>query len=88
MATNIVKLFPPFTEGVVLPFKTPAVQHRNRLLHRIIGCWHMKLTRPITHGSETYRACVRCGMRRTFDLTRWSSTGKFYMPGPDRTSMK
>lgn len=54
------------------------------LLGRISSCWHLKLSRPFTHGQESYRACLRCGMRRQFDLKTWKSSGRFYSPSVDR----
>jgi hypothetical protein len=53
-------------------------------LGRIFGCWHSRLTRPITRDRETYRACLHCGMRRKFDLQTWTSQGQFYMPRVER----
>ena len=54
------------------------------LLSRISGCWHLKLSRPFTHERESYRACLRCGMRRKFDLKTWKSSGRFYSPTVER----
>jgi hypothetical protein len=89
MATNSVELVRPITKGVVLSFKkTAPVKRRSQLLERFLTCWHWKLTRPITHGSETYQACLRCGMHRTFDVENWTSTGSFYMPTPERRAAK
>jgi hypothetical protein len=31
-----------------------------------------------------YRACLHCGMRRTFDLQTWTLQGQFYMPKLER----
>jgi hypothetical protein len=45
---------------------------------RILGCWHIKMSRPFTHGTETYRECLWCGMHRRFDVRAWKSTGRFY----------
>lgn len=53
-------------------------------LGRIFSCWHSRLSRPITRGNETYRACLQCGMRCTFDLQTWTSRGRFYMPKLER----
>jgi len=46
-------------------------------------CWHRKMSRPFTRDGETYRVCLRCGIRRKFDLKRWQTTGSYYRP-PDR----
>jgi len=53
-------------------------------LRRVSSCWHWHMSRPFTHGQESYRTCVRCGMRRKFDLKTWKSSGRFYSPAIDR----
>jgi hypothetical protein len=50
----------------------------NDLLTRLFGCWHVRLTRPITRDNQTYQACLRCGLRRPFDLDTWKAYGSFY----------
>jgi len=47
---------------------------------RIFGCWHVRLSRPFSRGSETYRTCVACGARRRFDLDQCQMVGSFYYP--------
>jgi hypothetical protein len=47
---------------------------------RIFGCWHLKLSRPFSRGSDTYRTCVACGARRRFDLDQCKMVGSFYYP--------
>lgn len=47
---------------------------------RIFGCWHMKMSRPITKKDITYRYCVKCGLRRNYDLKNSASVGSFYAP--------
>ena len=53
-------------------------------LERITGglfrCWHRRMSWPITRDRQTYRACVRCGMCRSFDPKTWQSFGPFYRP--------
>lgn len=44
------------------------------------GCWHQQLGRPITHGKESYRACLHCGARQKFDVVQMKTTKKFYYP--------
>jgi hypothetical protein len=57
--------------------------HVNDLLTRLFGCWHVRLTRPITRDNETYQACLRCGLRRPFDLDTWKPYGSFYAAPSD-----
>ena len=52
--------------------------------NRLSSCWHLELSRPFTHGRETYRACLRCGMHRSFDTKTWKSSGGFYSPSVER----
>lgn len=47
-------------------------------LRRIFGCHHRALSRPFTHGKQTYIACLKCGMHREFDLETWTPSGSFY----------
>ena len=48
------------------------------MCNRIFGCWHRKMSLPVTRGGETYRVCVRCGMRRHFHLAEWKTKGRYY----------
>lgn len=51
---------------------------------RLFSCWHIKMSRPFTHERETYRTCLRCGMRRKFDVEKWKSIGRYYSPTIER----
>jgi len=44
----------------------------------LFRCWHRKMSRPFTRDGHTFRVCLRCGMRRDFDLDAWKSTGDYY----------
>lgn len=52
-------------------------QSSSRLLW-LFRCWHRKMSRPFTRDGCTYRVCLRCGMRRNFDLEKWKMTGSYY----------
>jgi len=41
-------------------------------------CQHKEMSRPITRDGETYRACVKCGARRPFNLNACAMKGSFY----------
>jgi len=58
------------------------------LFSKIFICWHRKVSRPFTRDGETYRVCLRCGMRRHFDLQAWQTRGGYYCENhtPLRTS--
>lgn len=45
---------------------------------RLFGCWHLQMSRPFTRGSQTYRVCAKCGMRREFDLKTWKTKGRYH----------
>jgi hypothetical protein len=48
------------------------------LLRTVFGCWHRRMSWPVTRGGQTYRACLKCGARRKFDLKTWKTYGSFY----------
>lgn len=50
------------------------------LAARVFGCWHRKMSKPTTKDNITYRYCIKCGMRRNYDLKKSESTGPFYAP--------
>ena len=49
-----------------------------RLVGTLFGCWHRRMSWPMTRDGQTYRACVKCGVRRKFDPKTWKSFGSFY----------
>ena len=46
----------------------------------LFGCWHARMSKPITMDGETYKYCLRCGVRRRYDLETFETTGGFYYP--------
>jgi hypothetical protein len=46
---------------------------------RVFGCHHSSMSRPFTCDDRTYRVCLKCGMRRDFDLETWTMSGPFYI---------
>lgn len=52
--------------------------HRSNRLLWIFRCWHRKMSRPFTRDGHTFRVCLKCGMRRDFDLKKWKMTGGYY----------
>lgn len=50
------------------------------VVSKIWSCWHRKMSRPFTHDGETYRVCLKCGMRREFDLEAWKTGHSYYFP--------
>jgi len=51
----------------------------------LFGCQHKEMSRPFSRQGETYRVCINCGARRSFDENTWISTGRHYFK-PARTS--
>jgi hypothetical protein len=48
-------------------------------LGSLFRCGHPRMGWPITRDGQTYRACLKCGMRRSFDPETWKSFGSFYL---------
>lgn len=49
-----------------------------RLPRTLFGCWHRRMSWPITRDGQTYRSCLKCGVRRSFDVKTWKTCGSFY----------
>ena len=50
------------------------------LVASVFGCWHKRLTRPISDKNMSYRACLDCGARKKFNAEEFRTTGPFYYP--------
>jgi hypothetical protein len=72
------RIFSPISQPEIFEFGNPIIRGVKYLFTRVFTCWHVRLSRPFTHGKESYRVCLRCGMRREFDLQSWKSVGRFY----------
>jgi len=49
-----------------------------QFIGRPFGCWHRRMSWPMTRDGQTYRACLKCGVRRSFDTKTWKTFGSFY----------
>jgi hypothetical protein len=47
-------------------------------LSEIFGCTHKEMSRPFSRQGESYRVCISCGARRSFDQQLWNSAGPYY----------
>lgn len=47
-------------------------------LAELFGCPHKEKSRPFSRQGETYRVCIACGARRSFDDKTWRSSGPYY----------
>lgn len=45
---------------------------------RLIGCWHMEMSRPFSSQGQAYRVCLNCGAHRHFSLRSWEMEGDFF----------
>jgi|SRR5882672_2418650 len=54
----------------------------NSWIGRVFGCWHREMSRPFSSDGQTYRACLNCGARRSFNVSRWEMRGNFYYSLP------
>lgn len=55
----------------------------SKLAARVFGCWHREMSRPLTLGGQSYRACLDCGARRAFDTKSWKMVGAYYYDSPE-----
>jgi hypothetical protein len=53
------------------------------LFARIFGCYHNRMSRPVTTENVTYKYCPDCGIRRQFDPVKFKSEGAYYYPARD-----
>jgi hypothetical protein len=51
-------------------------------LTRLVGCWHLEMSRPFSTQGQAYRVCLNCGAHRHFNLKRWEMQGEFYYSLP------
>ena len=58
----------------------------SRAATRVFGCWHREMSRPFTLGGQSYRACLDCGARRSFDTKNWKMVGAYYYDSPEAES--
>jgi len=47
---------------------------------RLFGCGHRNLSRPFSHKTVAYRACLQCGARKQFNTQTLETVGGFYNP--------
>jgi hypothetical protein len=84
MSTHQTELFSTIPQTDLFDLFGKLTDTLGYCINRVCGCWHLNMTRPITHGRETYRSCVRCGMHRSFDPDTWKSCGRFYSANVER----
>lgn len=50
------------------------------IFSRLFGCFHNRLSRPVTIGNVTFQYCSKCGARRQYDIETFKPFGGFYRP--------
>ena len=50
------------------------------LLARMFGCYHRRMSRPVTTGNLTYQYCPACGIRRKYDAVTFTPERELYYP--------
>lgn len=47
------------------------------LLLALRGCWHRRMSWPVSSQGHSYQVCLGCGVKRLFDEKRFCSYGPF-----------
>jgi len=50
----------------------------DRIVTRVLGCWHKNMGAPVTRNGQTYRVCTTCGAQRVFNTEKWRMTGSYF----------
>ena len=72
-------LLPPHHAGALESGRSFVESMRVAAARAFVWCRHKGMSRPFTHEGRTYRVCLKCGMRRDFDLRSWKMYGPFYL---------
>jgi hypothetical protein len=77
---SILELEKDLTAKAASRRKLSAGEQKIGLLGTLFGCWHKRLTKPMTVKNDSYRACLECGARRKFNTENFKTSGPFYYP--------
>lgn len=58
---------------------------KQSFLKRLFGCWHSRMSKPVTIDQKTFCYCKDCGLRRKFDTRSFRLEGAFYSERPGKT---
>jgi hypothetical protein len=50
----------------------------------LFGCWHTRMSKPVTIDNTTFCYCKDCGLRRNYDFETFQPQGAFYSPRPGK----
>ena len=87
-------------EHLLNPTAQRLVRHRNPwtvlrwlfapflVIAKLWSCWHRQMSRPFTRDGDTFRACLRCGVHRRFNVDEWQTQGRYYRDKEVREPVK
>jgi transcription elongation factor Elf1 len=61
------------------------VEEKQSIIKRIFGCWHSRMSKPVTTDNTTFCYCKDCGLRRKYDIKTFKPQGVFYSARPVKT---
>ena len=53
----------------------------------LFGCWHTRMSKPVTVANTTFCYCKDCGLRREYDFETFQPKGAFYSPRPTKEEL-
>jgi hypothetical protein len=53
----------------------------------LFGCWHARMSKPVTIDYTTFCYCKDCGLRRNYDFETFKPQGAFYSPRPGKDEL-
>jgi hypothetical protein len=59
------------------PLGVAATSVAGVLLLALRGCWHRRMSWPVSAQGHSYQVCLGCGVKRLFDERRFCSYGPF-----------
>jgi hypothetical protein len=63
----------------------PFFEEKQSFFKRLFGCWHSRMSKPVTVDNTTFCYCKDCGLRRNYDFQSFKPKGAFYSPRPVKT---
>ncbi|MBS1796170.1 MAG: hypothetical protein JSS81_20120 [Acidobacteria bacterium] len=60
------------------------IEEKQGFFKRLFGCWHQRMSRPVTSDNTTFCYCKDCGLRRKYDIETGRPHGAFYSARPSK----
>ncbi len=54
------------------------IEKKQSFIKRLFGCWHQRMSKPVTTDETTFCYCKDCRLRRKFDIETFKLEGAFY----------